>query len=88
MKIPEENSTRAKTLVKDYIKGQIIAYCQENSIIEIQKELEYTGSFYEGLKTEDADEADIMVILKTPSTGIEVIQSKFPGYVRLRARNA
>ena len=56
-------------------------------MIEILK-LEYTGSFYEGLKTEAADEADIMVILKTPSTGIEVIQSKFPGYVRLRARNA
>ena len=87
MKISEETSTRARKLVEDYIEGQIIPYCQENSKIEIQK-LEYTGSFYEGLKTEAADEADIMVILKTPSTGIEVIQSKFPGYVRLRARNA
>ena len=87
MKISEETSTRARALIKDYIEGQIIAYCRENSMIEILK-LEYTGSFYEGLKTEAADEADIMVILKTPSTGIEVIQSKFPGYVRLRARNA
>ena len=87
MKISEETSTRARTLVKDCIEGQIISYCRDNSTIEILK-LEYTGSFYEGLKTEAADEADIMVILKTPSTGIEVIQSKFPGYVRLRARNA
>ena len=87
MKISEETSTRARTLVKDYIEGQIISYCRDNSMIEILK-LEYTGSFYEGLKTEAADEADIMVILKTPGTGIEVIQSKFPGYVRLRARNA
>lgn len=87
VKISEETSTRARTLVKDYIEDQIIAYIQENSEIKILK-LEYTGSFYEGLKTEAADEADIMVILKTPSSGIEAIPSRVPGCVRLRARNA
>ena len=88
VKISEETTTRAKRLVKDYIEDQIIVYCQENSTIKILK-LEYTGSFYEGLKTEAADEADIMVILGTPSSaGIEVIDSRVSGYVRLRARNA
>ena len=84
MKISEESTTRARTLVKDYIEGQVTAFFRDHSVIEILK-LEYTGSFYEGLKTEAADETDITVILKTPSTGIEVIQSQFPGYVRLRA---
>ena len=84
MKISEESTTRARTLVKDYIEGQVTAFFRDHSVIEILK-LEYTGSFYEGLKTDAADETDIMVILKTPSTGIEVIQSQFPGYVRLRA---
>ena len=84
MNISEESSTHARTLVKDYIEGQVISFCRDHSVIEILK-LEYTGSFYEGLKTEAADETDIMVILKTPSTGIEVIQSQFPGYVHLRA---
>ena len=88
VKISEETTMRAKRLVKDYIEDQIIVYCQENSTIKILK-LEYTGSFYEGLKTEAADEADIMVILGTPSSvGIEVIDSRVSGYVRLRARNA
>ena len=84
MNISEESTTHARTLVKDYIEGQVISFCRDHSVIEILK-LEYTGSFYEGLKTEAADETDIMVILKTPSTGIEVIQSQFPGYVHLRA---
>ncbi|XP_022795058.1 cyclic GMP-AMP synthase-like isoform X1 [Stylophora pistillata] len=87
VKISEETTRRARRLVKDYIEGQIIAYITENSNIEIQK-LEYTGSFYEGLKTENADEADIMVVLKTPGSGIEVVQSQVPGYVHLKARDA
>lgn len=87
VKISEETSTRAKKLVKDYIEDQIIAYIEKNSEIK-NLELEYTGSFYEGLKTEAADEADIMVILKTPNSGIEVIPSRVPGYVRLKARDA
>lgn len=87
VKISEETTTRARRLVKDYVEDQIIEYCRQKSKIRILK-LEYTGSFYERLKTEAADEADIMVILETPSTEIEVIESEVPGYVRLRARNS
>ena len=65
MNISEESTTHARTLVKDYIEGQVISFCRDHSVIEILK-LEYTGSFYEGLKTEAADETDITVILKTP----------------------
>ena len=39
-------------------------YCRRNSTLLIQN-LEYTGSVYERLKTEAADEVDVMVVLKT-----------------------
>lgn len=49
--------------------------------------LQYTGSFYERLKTEAADEVDIMVVLGTPGSEIEVVASEVPGYVRLKSRH-
>ena len=79
--------TRTRKLVKDYIEGEIIEYCRRKSKLPILN-LEYTGSFYERLKTEAADEVDIMVVLGTPGSEIEVIESEVPGYVRLRANSS
>ena len=69
-----------RKLVKEYIENKIIVYCQENSKIQILK-LEYTGSFYEKLKTEAADEVDIMVVFKTQRAEIKVKESGVPGFV-------
>ena len=85
VKISDLNKTRTRTLVNDYIENQIIEFCRQKSELQILN-LQYTGSFYERLKTEAADEVDIMVVLGTPSSEIEVIASEVPGYVRLRAR--
>ena len=78
VKISEDDMTLARKLVKEYIENKIIMYCQENSKIQILK-LEYTGSFYEKLKTEAADEVDIMVVFKTQRAEIKVKESVCPG---------
>ena len=64
VKIAEADQARARSLVRDCIKDQIIKYCKQNSSLPILR-IEYTGSVYERLKTEAADEVDIMVVLKT-----------------------
>ena len=87
VKISEEDMTLARKLVKEYIEDKIIMYCQENSKIQILK-LEYTGSFYEKLKTEAADEVDIMVVFKTQRAEIKVKESGVPGFVLLMARES
>ena len=67
MKISDINKTRTRTLVNDYIEDQIIEFCRQKSELRIIT-LQYTDSFYERLKTEAADEVDIMVVLGTPGS--------------------
>lgn len=86
MKISDVNKTRTRTLVNDYIEDQIIEFCRQKSELRIIT-LQYTDSFYERLKTEAADEVDIMVVLGTPGSEIEVVASEVPGYVRLKSRH-
>ena len=62
-KIRKREKARARNLVEDYVEDQVMKYCRENSPLPI-KELVYTGSFYERLKTEAYDEVDIMVVLE------------------------
>ena len=84
VKISEDDMDQSRRLVTDYIENEVINYCRQNSILPIQR-LEYTGSVYEGLKTEAADEVDVMVVLKTTGQDIEVEDSEIPGYMRLKA---
>ena len=51
---------RTRRLVNKYVEDQVIVFCQQHSSLPILK-LEYTGSVYERLKTEAADEVDVMV---------------------------
>ena len=93
VKISEADMTRTKKLVKDYIEDEIMWYCRRNSTLPIQK-LEYTGSVYERLKTEAADEVDVMVVLKTTKPWfwgdpeVMVEETDIPGYVRLKTTMA
>ena len=87
VKISEEDMTLVRKFVKEYIEDKIIMYCRENSKIQILK-LEYTGSFYERLKTEAADEVDIMVVFRTQTAEITAIESDVPGYVLLMAKES
>lgn len=64
VKISEADMTLTKKLVKDYVENQVMWYCRKKSSLPILR-LEYTGSVYERLKTEAADEVDVMVVLKT-----------------------
>ena len=64
VKISEVDMARSRELVRNYVEGQVMVYCRQNSALPILR-LEYTGSVYEGLKTEAADEVDVMVVLKT-----------------------
>ena len=92
VKIPEADQARARSLVRDCIKDQIIEYCKQNSSLPILR-IEYTGSVYERLKTEAADEVDIMVVLKThkpllwgdPEVLVEDVGKA--GYALLKARD-
>ena len=85
VKISEADMTYTRTLVKNYIEDQIMKYCRENSTLPILR-LEYTGSVYERLKTEAADEVDAMVVLKTTKSEVMVVEAGVPGYARLVAR--
>ena len=82
VKISEDDMSYSKMLVKDYIEDQIMVYCRKNSSLPILR-LEYTGSVYEKLKTEAADEVDVMVVLKSE---VMVEDAGVPGYVRLMAQ--
>ncbi|KAJ7353777.1 hypothetical protein OS493_032362 [Desmophyllum pertusum] len=82
VKISEDDMSRSKMLVKDYIEDQIMVYCRQKSSLAISR-LEYTGSMYEKLKPEAADEVDIMVVLKSE---VMVEDPGVPGYVRLMAQ--
>ena len=86
VKITEADMARTKKLIKDCIEGEVMKYCRQNSPLPILR-LEYTGSVYEGLKTEAADEADIMVVLKTARQEVAPENTEIPGYVRLKARD-
>lgn len=77
--------------MKDYIENQVMWYCRKKSTLPILR-LEYTGSVYERLKTEAADEVDVMVVLKTTTPWlwgdpeVMVEDTDVPGHVRLKAR--
>ena len=93
VKISEDDMKRTRKLVKDYIEDEIMSYCRRNSSLPIQK-LEYTGSVYERLKTEAADEVDVMVVLKTTKPWfwgdpeVMVQETDIPGHVRLKTTMA
>ena len=77
---------RTRRLVNKYIEDQVMVFCQQYSSLPKLK-LEYTGSVYERLKTEAADEVDVMVVLRTKRREIGVIESGISGYVCLKARD-
>ena len=86
VKISEEDIARTRQLVNKYVENQVTVFCQQHSSLPILK-LEYTGSVYERLKTEAADEVDVMVVLRTTRREIRVIESGTSGYVCLKARD-
>jgi len=84
VKISEADKAHSRELVENYVKGQVMVYCEQNSTLPILR-LEYAGSAYEGLKTEAANEVDIKVVLKTNRQEVTVEDSGIPGYVRIKA---
>ena len=76
----------SRKLVNEHIEGQVMRYCRRNSTLPILR-LEYTGSVYERLKTEAADEVDVMVVLQTNTSEVALEVSEVPGYARLKARS-
>lgn len=83
VKIQESDYKWANSLVDEYVKDEVLNYIRQNSDIPLRN-LEYTGSQYERLKTEAADEVDVMVVLdaKRHMTVEEV--HEVPGWVKLR----
>ena len=88
VKITNEDMARSRSLVQEVIEKQIMSYCERNSLIPILRR-EYTGSVYEGLKTEKADEVDVMVVLKITRQEVTVEACRgIPGYARLEAQES
>ena len=85
VKIAEADMTRSRRLVVEYIEEQVIKYCRQKSSIQILRP-EYTGSVYEGLKTEAADEVDVMVVLGTTRHEVTTEGTEIPGYAKLKAK--
>ena len=61
-----------------YVEDQVTVFCQQHSSLPILK-LEYTGSVYERLKTEAADEVDVIVVLRTTRREIGVVNPEHLG---------
>ena len=86
VKISESEISVSRRLVKEHIEDQVMNYCRRNSTLPILR-LEYTGSVYERLKTEAADEVDVMVVLQTTKSDVVLQAAEVPGYARLKARS-
>ena len=84
VKIAIEDTEQAKRLVDNYIKKEILPRICRESSLPISKQ-EYTGSLYEKLKTEAADEVDVMVILQTTKQEVTQEDAGVPGFVLLKA---
>ena len=65
-------------------RGGDPAVLPERSALPIQK-LEYRGSMYERLKTEAADELDVMVVIKATDAEVAILETGVPGFDVLRA---
>ena len=74
----------AKDKISNYLEP-ILALCRKNNP-NIISHHEYTGSFYENLKTETPDEIDIMVALKGKEKDFEVHEDE-AGYARLKIKD-
>ena len=83
VKIAEGDMARSRRLVEEHIK-EVMKYCEQKSSIQILRP-EYTGSVYEGLKTEAADEVDVMFVLKTTRQEVTTEDTGIPGYAKLKA---
>ena len=83
VKITKEDTEQAKRLVDNYIKNEILPYISSKSPLPISKQ-EYTGSLYERLKTEAADEVDVMVVLRTGKQEVTQQDAGAPGFVLLK----
>ena len=84
VKITKEETEWAKHVVDMYLKNEVLQYITSNSNLPISKQ-EYTGSLYEKLKTEAADEVDVMVVLQTAKQEVTKQDAGFPGFALLRA---
>ena len=84
VKMESDGTKWANQMIEKYVKGQINLYFQEKANIKI-KEFVFTGSAFEFLKTEAADEADIMIVLRVGKNDV-TFDSVVPGYYRLRAK--
>ncbi|XP_068751496.1 uncharacterized protein [Montipora capricornis] len=83
VKITKNDIDQTKQLVDKYIKNEVLQYMCSNSALPISKQ-EYTGSLYERLKTEAADEVDVMVVLQTDKHDITKQDAGVPGFVLLK----
>lgn len=75
---------RAKAIITEIVEKEILRDCLEKSSLPILR-LECRGSMYEGLKTEAADEADLMVVINASEAEVAIVQAGVPGYAFLRA---
>ena len=68
----------------EIVEKQILRYCSENSALPILR-LDYRDSMYKRLKTEAADEADLMVVIKDTVAEVAIVETGIPGYAILKA---
>lgn len=84
VKIPKERSQWAKKMADTHLE-YIRKYCKEKAP-QFFSHLVYTGSFYEHLKTEDANEIDIILALDTKSDAhLTIEEVTLPGYAQIKA---
>lgn len=86
VKIQESDYEWAKRLLDEYVNKALLNYITVNSDVPLRN-LQYTGSHYEHLKTEAADEIDVMVVLDcTKYLFVENVEG-IPGWVKLKVKN-
>ena len=83
VKITKEEMAECRRLVMKYVES-LVNCCREISPLPILPQPGYTGSMYEGLKAEAADEVDLMVALE-PGSNVRAEYTWKKGFVRFRA---
>ena len=85
VKMDKEGQKWAKSVIDKYVNGELMQFFQQKAEIHI-REFVYTGSAFESLKTEAADEADVMIVLKIRNSDVSSFEQELPGYYRIKAK--
>jgi len=85
--LKKKQFTKAKELIHHFVEKVLIPSFQKDKIFnEIYRGVEYTGSFFDGLRITNANEFDVNIVLEVPFPNY-IIEDDIPGHAFIRVYN-